>query len=109
MEASYLLEIAVLLDPDDFPEDLLFVHAASVAIQDGVNLDKAIYRNAISELRRQALLDNHATKNVLSGLVQEEMRRQTTPGHMQLIFDRAATCLSDAFPRQSKGQSMFKD
>lgn len=108
-EASYLLEIAALLDPGDFPDDLLSVHAASVAIQDGVNLDKANYRNVISELRRHAVLENHATKNVLSGLEPEEMRRQRTPRHMQLIFDRAATCLSSAFPRQIKGQSMFKD
>ena len=108
-EAQYLLEIAALLDPDDVPDDLLSVHAASVAIQDGVNLNKAICGNVISELRRHALLENHATKNVLPGGVQEEMRRQRTPGNMQLILDRAATCLSNAFPRQIKGQSMFKD
>ena len=109
MEASYLLEIAALLDPDDFPDDILSVHATSVAVQDGVNLEKASYRNVISELRRHAILENDATKNVLSRPVQEEMRRQWTPGQMQLIFDRAATCISKAFPRQIKGQSMFKD
>ena len=109
MEASYLLEIAALLDPDDFPDDLLSVHAASIAIKDGVNLEKASYRNVISELRRHALLENDATQNVLSRLVQEAMRRQWTPRQMQLIFDKAATCLSKAFPRQITGQSMFKD
>ena len=109
MEASYLLEIAALLDPDDFPDDLLSVHVASVAVQDGVNLAKDIYRNVIRELRRLGLLENDASKNVLSRLVQEAMRRQWTNGQMQLIFDRAATCLSKAFPRQIKGQSMFKD
>ena len=61
MEASYLLEIAALLDPDD----LLSVHAASVAIQDGVNLEKAGYQNVISELCRHAPLESDATQNVL--------------------------------------------
>ena len=37
------------------------------------------------------------------------MRRQWTPGQMQLNLNRAATCPSKAFPRQIKGQSMFKD
>ena len=107
-EASYLVEIAALLDPDNFPDDLLSTHAVTVAIQDGVNLEKASYRNVISELRRHAILENDATKNVLPRMVQEAMIRQWTPGQMQLIFDRAATCLSNAFPRQIKGQSMFK-
>ena len=109
IEASYLLEIAALLDPVDFPDEILSVHVTSVAVQDGVNLEKASYRNVISELRRLGLLNHDATKNVLSRLLQDSIRRQWTPGKMQLIFDRAATCLSNAYPRQIKGQSMFKD
>ncbi|OBS22548.1 hypothetical protein FPOA_08885 [Fusarium poae] len=111
-EASALLDLLVLLDPDKIPLDLIrhFRPGHSQAQVSHAHSHMNHLHQAINDLVFKSLLDqNKDPKNRslrVHRMTQAAARRLWTPESRATAFDNAIHCICMAYPRQEQGGSM---
>ncbi len=110
-EATQLLEMLALLDPDGIPEGLLRDQGRAINEKPRILSEPAKYRKGVSQLRRHSLIEKDVRLHTLSihRLVQEATIRDWEISKLQYVFNAASECVSQCFPRQIGGASMSKD
>lgn len=110
-EATQLLEMLALLDPDSIPEGLLRDESKAINEKPRLSSEAAKYRKAVSQLRRHALIAKDVRLRTLSihRLVQEATTRDWESSKLQSVFSAVSQRVSECFPRQIGGASMSKD
>ncbi|KAG5792321.1 hypothetical protein H9Q69_008641 [Fusarium xylarioides] len=111
-EASALLDLLVLLDPDKIQLELISHFQPSASHIPSSHSRPHLPSQAISELVFQSLLDQNKDPNDRSlrvhRMTQAAARRRWTPDSRKLAFDNAVHCICRTYPRQKQGGSMIE-
>ena len=107
-EATQLLEMLALLDPDGIPEGLLRNKSRAINEKPRVLSEIAKYRKGVSQLRRHSLIEMDVRLHILSihRLVQEATIPDGELSKLRSVFNEASEYISQCFPRQIGGASI---